>query len=307
MRLISDGFFTNSLDTLSPSTSVVPQTSIVAMNLLSKNKFNYSKEIRKMVDSLLSYLDDSTEQKKNSGNPLEIVINRLITAKLAVLFDVFEATNTTQSFSLFSLFQLQQSESEDLKEFMSMKLYGMLNSNSFLMMSGTQYEVVQLSSSYSRSSDDIIQPFLDEVNQVFLEDASFKEIKLIHNDFADGVWMLRTKYGDPFILFVDTKSAQINVRKKQPPAQLTQPCKLSDLPTEGKQASRLHNITELIRALIDVNKGSMADALSNGRYLFVYVNAGQRETFGVGDKILHLGGKDTKSFLSFCAELCVST
>jgi len=153
MRLISDGFFTNSLDTLSPSTSVVPQTSIVAMNLLSKNKFNYSKEIRKMVDSLLSYLDDSTEQKKNSGNPLEIVINRLITAKLAVLFDVFEATNTTQSFSLFSLFQLQQSESEDLKEFMSMKLYGMLNSNSFLMMSGTQYEVVQLSSSYSRSSD----------------------------------------------------------------------------------------------------------------------------------------------------------
>lgn len=144
-----------------------------------------------------------------------------------------------------------------------------------------------------------------ELTQITLEDASFKVIKLFEKDFADGAWMLRTEAGDPFLLFVDSKSARINVDEKKPPARLAQPCQLADLPGGGKQVSRLFKIANETKILAGVSKGSIAEALKEGRYLYVYISTGLRETFGVDDKVLHLGGKDAMSFLSFCKEFYI--
>ena len=104
--LIAVGLFTNSVDKLSENTTIIPRTSIVAMNLLCRD-FYFSETIRDTIDSLLDYLGDSGEQLKNSGRPLEIVMNGLINARLAVLVDIFTETRVEQQYTLFSLFQLQ--------------------------------------------------------------------------------------------------------------------------------------------------------------------------------------------------------
>lgn len=154
-----------------------------------------------------------------------------------------------------------------------------------------------------RNRDEVREEFLAELTQVVLEKASCKVVHLDVKDFADAAWMLRTETGDPFLLFVDGKSSRINMVGKGHLPPSTQPCQMTDLPGNGKQASRLLNIASMTETLANVREGSMADALKKGRYLFVYMNTGRpSQTFGVGNKILHIGGNDAKSFLSFCEE-----
>jgi len=81
MSLIASGVFTNAVNDIVPDTKIIPQTSIVAMNLLPKT-YPFSDEIRLMIDSLLTSLQDSDAQKKNSGLPLEMVFNGLINSRL---------------------------------------------------------------------------------------------------------------------------------------------------------------------------------------------------------------------------------
>lgn len=152
---------------------------------------------------------------------------------------------------------------------------------------------------------DIREQFLSEISQIVLGDASFKIIQLDSQDFADGAWMLRTASGEPFLLFIDAKSAKVAAVKKQPPAPLTKPCRLSDLPKKGTQLARLLHIANETTTLADVKKGSMAEALREGRYLYVYFSTGLRETYGFENHALHLGGRDAKSFLSFCEEFYI--
>lgn len=148
MNLIVTGVFTNSVDDIFPEATIIPQTSIIAMDVLSRDKLFYSKEIRQMVDCMLAFLDDSIQQKENSGRPLEIVFNRLITARLSVLLDLFEETRTMQKFTLFSLFQQQQFQALD--GCMSNKLFDILRNSSTFIVSGTRFETMQLTSSCSK-------------------------------------------------------------------------------------------------------------------------------------------------------------
>mmetsp|Transcript_26259 Transcript_26259/g.36159 ORF Transcript_26259/g.36159 Transcript_26259/m.36159 type:complete len:154 (-) Transcript_26259:88-549(-) len=108
--------------------------------------------------------------------------------------------------------------------------------------------------------------------------------------------------GDPFLLFIDTKSAEIAMAAKQSPAPLAQ---LDMLPKKGKKLALLLKIANDPTTLTDVKKGSIAEALKEGRYLYVYFNTGLRETYGFENHTLHLGGKDAKSFLSFCEEFYI--
>mmetsp|Transcript_33343 Transcript_33343/g.48315 ORF Transcript_33343/g.48315 Transcript_33343/m.48315 type:complete len:129 (+) Transcript_33343:1814-2200(+) len=108
--------------------------------------------------------------------------------------------------------------------------------------------------------------------------------------------------GDPFLLFIDTKSAEIAMAAKQSPAPLAQ---LDMLPKKGKKLALLLKIANDPTTLTDVKKGSIAEALKEGRYLYVYFNTGLRETYGFENHAIYLGGKDTKRFLSFCEEFCI--
>ena len=146
------------------------------------------------------------------------------------------------------------------------------------------------------------EAFLEAISHAVLDNASFTVVQLHENDFADGAWMLRLKNGDSFLIFVDTKSAKIADTLKQPPAPLAQPYNTADLPGGGKQAARLMSIAAEAETIRNVQNGSIAEALKEGRFLFVYVSTGMTETFGVGDRILHLGGEHAELFLSFFAE-----
>lgn len=157
----------------------------------------------------------------------------------------------------------------------------------------------------------IRRPFLQEIAEVTLGESAFKIITLDKNDLlADGAWLLRTGSGKSFLLIVDGKSARISEegeeegKKKAPPPPLAGPFRLEDLPRGGRQAAWLHQIAEAVSSssTLDVKVGSIAEALKDGRFLYVYLNTGSRESFGVGDNFLHVGGKDAKEFLSFFKE-----
>ena len=145
MNLIADGFFTNAIHAVMPDTTIVPQTSIVAMSLLSSDEYYFSEEIRTTVDSLLlRYLGDANEQKKNSGRPLEIVINGLINARLAVQCDIYLSTRIEQIYTLSSLFHLK------LKSLKGKVTSNLLNSMTMPFTIGCGiYNTMAISSSYS--------------------------------------------------------------------------------------------------------------------------------------------------------------
>lgn len=145
MYLIADGVFTNAVEDIMPDTTIVPQTSIIAMNLLPKTYY-FSYEIRLMIDSLLTYLQDSDEQKRNSGRPLEIVFNGLLNSRLAVLFDAYEVNGIVQEFTLLSLLRLKW---EEMRQNLPEELYDIIKKR--FVVRGTSYKSIQLQfNSYSK-------------------------------------------------------------------------------------------------------------------------------------------------------------
>ena len=139
MSLIADGVFTNAVENIGPDTTIIPQTSIIAMNLLPKTYY-FSYEIRLMIDALLAFLQDSDEQKRNSGRPLEIVFNGLINSRLAVLLDVVREKKCVQEFTLLSLLRLER---KTMKQTLSYELFDIMYGKQFVV-SGTSYETKQL-------------------------------------------------------------------------------------------------------------------------------------------------------------------
>ena len=60
-------------------------------------------------------------------------------------------------------------------------------------------------------------------------------------------------------------------------------------------------LVEAAQALAEsaVVKDSLLEAIRDGRVLYLYLNADeQKETYAVGDSILHMGGAESTAFLS---------
>eukprot|EP01036_Dinobryon_divergens_P028570 gene28570-37533_t len=117
MNLIAMGLFTNSVYKLSQKITIIPKTSICAMNLLCRD-FDFTHRIRNTVDSLVEYLGDSGEQCRNSGRPLELVMNGLISARLTVLIGVTETfleaiSHAVLDNAAFTVIQLHEKDFAD--------------------------------------------------------------------------------------------------------------------------------------------------------------------------------------------------
>ena len=149
------------------------------------------------------------------------------------------------------------------------------------------------------------------------------ELQLNRYECADGGWLFRTQPSEgqdeePFALFVDCKSAanRTALPKVEAASALADNFVSENgsvglqsfLPGKGKQAKHLLNIASAVQNCRDrdrncITKGSLADALAQGNFLYVYLNTGSEKTFGVENHILHLGRNETEKFLSFFKEL----
>ena len=150
--------------------------------------------------------------------------------------------------------------------------------------------------------------FIKDANDGILgETTAFVQFELDEYECADGAWLFRSSKSDQvFALFVDCKSAAIksSTVKSDDSLSGTNITKLSDyamrqLPKNGKQAQRLLDIAKRARSLPVIENNSLAEALSSGRFLYVYINTNNKDSFSVGDNIIHLGRKHSDEFLSF--------
>ena len=182
----------------------------------------------------------------------------------------------------------------------------------------------------------ISRKFLDAINDVSFENynqGAYIELQLNPFECADGGWLFRSRESNDsseesvFALFVDCKSAQEQEQEQEeeegnvvaavpdawaPKVMCTgrKEFHAGLLPGKGEQAKRLLNMASAVRDGRDrdqdrdiIQKGSLADALAQGNFLYVYLNTGREASFGVDGHILHMGRKDTEWFLSIFKEL----
>jgi hypothetical protein len=143
---------------------------------------------------------------------------------------------------------------------------------------------------------------LEDANATQLTpDVSFISISLDPSECADGMWIIRDKDSNPFVLAVDCKSRQIGRSISTKFSSSESGAAMNDLPGRGSQALHFLNMAKDATAwpVSDVQAGSMLDALRKGRFLYVYLSTQAESTFGVGDHILHMGRADSERFLSF--------
>jgi hypothetical protein len=146
------------------------------------------------------------------------------------------------------------------------------------------------------------QDFLQTASTVVLKnDVSFMKVILHPGECADGMWIIRDKDSNPFVLAVDCKSRQIGRSISTKSSSSESGAAMNDLPGRGSRALHFLNMAKDATAwpVKDVQAGSMLDALREGRFLYVYVSTQAESTFGVGDHILHMGRADSERFLSF--------
>jgi hypothetical protein len=149
--------------------------------------------------------------------------------------------------------------------------------------------------------------FFQQANKSILtDDYSYLKLELHKDECADGGWLLRTRNNDQvFAIFIDGKSrdkAADDVGSYSEPRDQ----EMSALPKNGAQAQHLLDLAAGCKTMENLAKGSLAEALSNGNFLYVYVNTDKkRSTFSVGSNILHMGGEDSLRFLSFFSEFYV--
>lgn len=150
--------------------------------------------------------------------------------------------------------------------------------------------------------------FLSDANDVFIRGKdycySYVKLELDPREWADGGWLFNiVGSDDPLALFVDCKSAKIDSREDMAfteiPDRSGDVYVMEDLPRKGKQANDLMTVADFAKSKITPRPGSLADALSKGNYLYIYINTGRDETFVVGDNIIHMGKNDSYNFLTF--------
>lgn len=121
MMLIKSSVLTNSIDDLKPESFVIPRTSILSVQVMSRTSNNsYVKPLHSTIYSLLAYLgspkfDTGTE---NSGKPLEIIMRGLMDARLRVLDDIASQTKLSQYVTISKLLRIDSVgsyEEEDLE------------------------------------------------------------------------------------------------------------------------------------------------------------------------------------------------
>lgn len=142
--------------------------------------------------------------------------------------------------------------------------------------------------------------FLEAANSAILEpDDSYMKLNVDPRECVDGMWILRRRGRDPFILAVDCKSRQIDKPTRHRSTKNTHLA--DDLPGRGSQAQHFLNVVKEAQAwsASEVQNGSMLDAMRRGNFLYVYLSTQADSTFAVGDHILHLGSADSERFLSF--------
>jgi hypothetical protein len=153
--------------------------------------------------------------------------------------------------------------------------------------------------------------FLKQANNSILDDGhSFLRLQLDNKQkCADGGWLLRTwKNDEVFAIFLNGKSSHHHTAIEDASSNnnTARVQDMSSLPKNGSQAQHLLNLAEACKTMENITKNSLAEALSKGNFLYIYVNTDtKRCSFSVGSNILHMGGADSHRFLSFFSEYFV--
>ena len=133
---------------------------------------------------------------------------------------------------------------------------------------------------------------------------AYLQLQLDPKECADCAWLLRVEDGKSFLLFVDSKSRSVVGMEPEALSAVSSTkdvYDMSTLPGRGKQAEHFLSLVEAAQAFpdSDVVENSLLDAIRDRRVLYLYLNTDEKkETYAVGDSILHMGGAESEAFLS---------
>lgn len=330
LSMIKYSMLTNSIGALRVDATLIPHTSIVSIQS-TKTDIRYLDPIHSTIKNLLSYLGSPVQDTgtENVGKPLEIIVRGVMNARLQVLKEISSRDMVNQRVSLANLFQLSpisdfEEESNLLRGravILSDVLFYRLYELEVCLQPSGIIRVVNLPNSHSvRDAGNTYHSFsrkrlnflivymyytdnkhfLTKSNEIVFDAITqYFEVKLHSKDFADACWFLRF-HDTHFVLFVDCKSAKISSNSME--ARPHHYFSVQDLPSRGSQALRVADLAEKLRSFDGLTKGSFAEAVSKGNYLYVYLDTHPTDTYGVGDHILHIGNIESNKYLSFFRE-----
>jgi hypothetical protein len=139
------------------------------------------------------------------------------------------------------------------------------------------------------------------MDKIVLEDnVAFIEVILHPDECADSCWLLRKSDGEVFVLFVDAKSARVELDDAtsssiDDDAALTSDSDFSTAYYQAKQILKYWKPAADLTLIVKSN--SMLGAIKAGNYMFVFVDTHDGESAEVCINSFRLGKKDSVRFL----------
>jgi hypothetical protein len=195
MSLVVKSFLTNSLDSIEEEIYIVPKTSVVSMQLYSKNKTTeYCRTISATIDKLLGDFTRDFKEKKhfNTGNFLECAVAGLIRARLNVLGELAktnEAKTDVSHLLLLTDLSRVQGIGDDLVD--------KLSSSMIVSKRVNALRSVSLLSSYNDED-----AFFLALSNTVIKPGDVVEFRTDSQECSDGLIFVFTSNG-PLLLFHD--------------------------------------------------------------------------------------------------------
>jgi hypothetical protein len=198
MSLVKDSLLTNSLDEIYEETKFVPKTSVVSMQIYSKNKTTeYCKTISATINNLLS---NSTEKNLDIGIFLECAVAGLLRARLNVLGELAKKRKAETEVSHLLLLT-DRSRVQGINDDLRLKLSSSMK---------VKKKDGPLRSVFLPMSYDYEDAFFTALNNTVIKPGDVVEFRTDRKECCDGLIFVYTSDG-PLLLFHDEKSRKVPI------------------------------------------------------------------------------------------------